>query len=181
MYYATNLKIEMENEVKAIEALKVIKKFASQVDERFERLSVYFADEARVAKDIKIKDSTIIMDCSPVFTDNELDIIPDLYKAIAQNNPCGKFTSHLFYDCGYTEFDCDVTFEEHTLTYYSEFFPEGDAYYCPDDEECGAWITNYEELMEKETFTCPDCGKVYTADELAGERPEITNETWYIK
>ena len=83
MYYATDLKIEMENEVKANEALKVIKKFASQVDGRFERLSVYFADEARVAKDIKIKDSTIIMDCSPVFTDNELDIIPDLYKVLS--------------------------------------------------------------------------------------------------
>ena len=180
MYYATDLKIEMENEVKANEALKVIKKFASQVDGRFERLSVYFADEARVAKDIKIKDSTIIMDCSPVFTDNELDIIPDLYKAIAQNNPCGKFTSHLFYDCGYTEFDCDVTFEEHTLTYHSEYFPDTDAYYCL-DEDCHEFMAHYEDLINNKTFTCPNCGKVYTADELAGERPEITNETWYIK
>ena len=169
----TNLKIEMENKVKANETLKAIKEFLSQIDEKYDCVK-------KLSNELMVKKNILVAEESYAFYDEMLAVLPELFKVIAQNDSCGKFTSHVYYDGCCTEFYCDVNFEEHTLTYHSEYFPDTDAYYCPDGD-CHEFMAHYEDLINNKTFTCPECGKVYTADELDGERPEITDETWYIE
>lgn len=173
MYYATDLKIEMENEVKANEALKVINSFLSQIEDEYDYVK-------ELTKDLSIIGNSVMVIESHVLDDASLFIVPEIFKIIAQNNPLTSFKGYVDYYCDCTNFSSEATFEKRTLKYHSIYFPDGTDYFCP-DEDCGEWLANYEELMENKTFTCPNCGKVYTADELAGERPEITNETWYIK
>ena len=173
MYWESDLKIEMENEVKANEALKVVTEYLSQIDGKYNFINELY-------NDLVVKENTLIVEETSAFYEETFVILPELFKAIAQNDTCGKFNANLNFRSDYTCFYCDATFEKHTLTYHSEYFPEDDCYYCP-DEDCYEFIANYEEFTENKTFTCPNCGKVYTADELAGERPEITDETWYIR
>ena len=171
MYHETTLRIEMENEVKANEAIEVVTKYISNMDDH---------NLNKLIDDLSVEENAVVAEGCPAFDEDTLYVIPELFKAIAQNDSTSDFKGTAYYENDYASFNCDVTFKEHTLAYRSEYFPEGDAYYCP-DEDCYEFIATYSELIENETFTCPSCGNVYTADELAGERPEITDETWYIK
>ena len=171
MYHETTLRIEMKNEVKANEAIEVITKYISDIDDH---------NLNKLIDDLCVEENAVVAEACPAFDEDTLYVIPKLFKTLAQNDSTSDFEGTVYYENDYASFNCDVTFKEHTLTYHSEYFPEGDTYYCP-DEDCYEFIATYAELIENETFTCPECGKVYTADELAGERPEITDETWYIE
>lgn len=171
MYHETTLRIEMENEVKANEAIEVITKYISDIDDH---------NLNKLIADLGVEENAVVAEVCPAFDENTLYVIPELFKALAQNDSNSDFKGTVYYENDYASFNCDVTFKEHSLTYHSEYFPENDIYCCP-DEDCCEFIATYAELIENETFTCPECGKVYTADELVGERPEITDETWYIK
>ena len=168
---STNIKVEMMNEQAAINAAEAIKNYAFANAERFSSMN---ADT--LADDLTVEGNRIILDDSYFIHGWDfLELIPELCKVMAELDSSASFSGCAGYSSGYgDDGEADFTFVNHTLTCKTLFFEDGNCFWCPDDEECGAIVCIYEDLIANETFICPECGKEYTADELIGTRPQIT-------
>lgn len=171
---STNIKVEMMNEQAAINAAKAIKNFAFANTERFSSMT---AD--RLADGLTVEGNRILLDdCYFIDGCDYLELIPEIAKAMAEFDSSASFSGYAWYSCGCgDEGEVEFSFKNHTLNCITRYFEEGDCFWCPDDEECGEFICNYEDLIANETFICPVCGNEYTANELIGTRPEITEIT----
>lgn len=168
------MRIEMNNAAKAAEA---IKRFVEENAVRYPSLN-----KANLLNDLRSDCGAVILGGSYAMHGYDyLEFVPEVLKMLAGLHLASAFSGSASFDSGYgDEGSMSFAYSNNTLTCKTIYFPEGNCFYCPDDDECGELICNYEDLIAHDTFTCPSCGKVFSAEELLGERPVISETVFEI-
>lgn len=109
MYHETTIRIEMKNEAKANEAIEVITRYISDMDDH---------NINKLIHDLSVEENAVVAEGCPAFDEDTLYVIPELFKAIAQNDSTSDFKGTVYYENDYASFNCDVTFKEHGLSYF---------------------------------------------------------------
>ena len=171
----TNIRICMNNESAAEKAAAAIKNYVESIGSSSDFCLEHFIEDfSAKGNEIKVEDSFCM------FYDGFLTVLPEICKAIATALPKEKYSGTARFSSSYGEDAyANFSFSNHTLTYHSEYFDEGDCYCCADEDCCE--IAHYKDFSDPQAmFVCPQCGRTYTATELEGKIPDIENYTWTI-
>ena len=131
--------------------------------------------------DLKVEENAVVIDISySIGCEEHFDLIPKLCKAIAEVDPSVVFSgsASALSDCSEETYH-KFSFIDGILKVCSEYFPEGDSFFCP-NEDCGASI-HYEEFPESGIIVCEDCDTECTVDDLIGTLPTLAENIWIIK
>lgn len=171
------MKIEMKNAKEAEKAIEIIKEF--MIANSTESMNVELFNES-----IYVDERTIMVEESySMRCTDHFELIPLMCKAIAEANPSGAFKGTAYASSSYPDDTLhQFSFKDNTLEINSWYFPNGDMYYCPDEDCCG-FVCHYEDFEADEdgVFVCEECGTEYKFSELEGDLPEIIKKTYIIK
>lgn len=169
------LKIVMRNADAAKDAANVIKAFVKDNTAAYPCMNAdRFVEDLKVVNNAVVVDESFSVDCDEYFA-----LVPIMCKALAEVDAAATFAGYANAHGEYEDTYHTITFFDNTLIVTSKYFPEGDGYYCP-NEDCGEFVGHYEDFDENGTFVCQDCGTEYTMEQLKGVLPTVTKNTWTI-
>ncbi len=174
MYYETEMNVKMENELMAVEALKVMKAVLAQINETEDtprKAIEEFADS------LEVKGSEIVTapECGLLNTTCHI-VLPEMFIAVARRFYNGKFSGSVGYSGTYDWEDFDICYEDGKLIIKSLHHD-----YCeePDCPECD---DSYEYINEDgfEGYRCCDCGHTISVEEFNAACEESSEEVYEI-
>ena len=115
--------------------------------------------------DIKVYGKEVDVDESCSLSSSEMEYFKDVLTTIAESFNC-EFTfsaNHYSCNCGYEEY-IEASYKNGVLTYKD--MASEDMVGCCSDEECDEYIVHATEYDPSKTYTCPECGRVVSEEEL---------------
>ncbi len=157
MEFTNEIKIKMENNKIAKNALSVIKKVLYSGNYS----SDYLTNTAEaLANDLHVRGSQIVLkECEGYFTVEDIDsVMEDLLEAVAGINSVHEFECEVISESTYSYGEFEAIYKNGLLKTKNTYYPYGYCEYltCP---ECGEEIVKFEKFNPFGEYICPECGE----------------------
>lgn len=107
-----------------------------------------------------------------------LELIPEMAKKIASDNPQAAFRISNSNTGTYTDSRVELYYQDNKLEIETVYYPEGDYENILSCPECGEEIVSMDEFEKGKTYVCPDCGEECELDDEYEEAlPQKNNIT----
>lgn len=157
----TSMKLNVKGNVDMNIVVEVMRKglLSKATDEYEERTVNRFCD------DIEIKGNQVVVEDSCTLGSWEFEYLREALIAVAKETDC-DFTfkaNHSSCNCGYEAY-IEAEYKDGVLN--CKIIGDDDIIgYCS-DEDCGEFIVHALDYDPNQTYTCPECGRVVTEEEL---------------
>ena len=157
----TSMKLNVKGNVNTNEIAEVIRKaLQSKATDDIETEAVNtFCD------DMNISNNQVSVECGWSITSWEFEYLREAVEAVAKETDC-EFTfeaNHMSLNCGYEAY-IEAEYKKSVLIYKYMASEEMNGF-CS-DEDCSEFIVHATEYDPSKTYTCPECGRVVSEEEL---------------